>query len=76
VTYRLIDKPTGMRYAPCPWCGGEMRPLEYDVTETVARGWLMGCVNPYCGATGPRAGPDTGGREQAISANEKRIPRP
>jgi hypothetical protein len=49
-----------------------MKPQEYEVTETTAKGWRMVCVTFGCLATGPLAGPGNLGREQAISKNEER----
>lgn len=59
-------------YAPCPWCGGPMKPQEYEITETMVRGWRMVCVTFSCLSTGPMAGPGNLGREQAIAKNEER----
>lgn len=73
MTYRLVQRPPGRRYAPCPWCGGPMKPQEFEVTETTAGGWQMTCSTRGCEATGPRSGPDTKGREEAVEKNERRI---
>ena len=53
-----------------------MRPQEYEVTETVARGWQMTCSKPGCMSTGPISGPGEQGRQEAIAKNAKRIPWP
>ena len=56
-------------YPPCPHCGTPRKPCQFDVTETTAVGWHMGCPNPSCMATGPQART----KEQAIAKDLERI---